>query len=208
MKCLFIRLLVVTIGVSLMFLAGCAGTEHARFYTLHSVPDIDIESQGATIDNGVAVGIGPVRIPMYLDRPQIVTSKGQNEIHLAEFDRWAEPLKHNVTRVLAENLSIQLSTNRIAVFPWKRSTEIDYRVAVEIIRFDVTADGESLLIARWTLSRGEEREVLLSRKSIIGKSVGAKDYKAIVSAMSGNLTDLSSEIAQAIKADLQKTHEQ
>jgi len=49
-------------------------------------------------------GVGPVTLPPYLDRSQIVMSDRANELNLAEFDQWAESLQTNFTRVLGENL--------------------------------------------------------------------------------------------------------
>ena len=199
-------ILLVAIGAFLMFLGGCASTEPSRFYILQSVSNAGLQSQDVMDRNGVAIGIGPVKIPDYLDRPQIVTRISHNELHLAEFDKWAEPLEDNFSRVFAENLSSELSTNRIFFFPWKRSTVIDYQITVEITRFDSEADGNSVLIARWRILGGDESKVLSSGKSRFSEPVDVNDYNAIVSAMSQNLANLSGKIAAEIKGGLEKTH--
>jgi len=72
--------------------------------------------------------VGPVELPEYLDRPQIMTCESRNELQFAEFDRWAGSLEKAFSRVLAVNLSILLSTDRVAVYPWK-TTPIDHQVA-------------------------------------------------------------------------------
>ncbi|UCC31474.1 MAG: membrane integrity-associated transporter subunit PqiC [Phycisphaerales bacterium] len=41
-----------------------------------------------------------------------------HRLTLAEFDRWAEPLAFGFSRVLAENLSALLLTDRVLLFPW------------------------------------------------------------------------------------------
>ena len=59
------------------------------------------------------IGVFPVAMPDYLDRPQVVTRVSENEIKLDEFNRWAEPLKENFYTVLVENLSTLLSNEKI-----------------------------------------------------------------------------------------------
>jgi len=89
---LFPRFTVITLICSLTVLGGCASTEPSRFYILHSLSGSEAETQIAAAENGVAIGIGPIELPEYLDRPQIVTRLSKNELQLAEFDQWVEPL--------------------------------------------------------------------------------------------------------------------
>ncbi len=191
--------LVIVIG-SLMIMGACASTEPARFYLLHAIPDAETEKTAATSENGVTVGIGPVELPEYLDRPQIVTRISKNELQLDEFGQWAEPLTHSFSRILSENLSLLLSTERIFSYPWAGSTRVDYQVTVEVTRFDGTPGDSVTLNARWAILKGGEKEVLVKRKSSYRQPASGKSYEALVSAESQALADLSREIADKIKA--------
>ena len=71
------------------------------------------------------VAVGPVAIPDYLDRPQILTRSGPSELQLAEFERWAGSLEKDVSRVLAENLSTLLEKDHVIVL---RSRITSYNV--------------------------------------------------------------------------------
>ena len=194
------RLAAIILGTFLMLLGGCASTQPTNFYVLSSLYGSDAKRQAGASDRDIAIGVGPVDLPRYLDRPQIVTRTSRNELDLAEFDQWAEPLKDNFSNVLAQNLSILIPTDRIAVFPWNRSTPIDYRVAVEVTRFEAKTGGNALLVARWSVLGKDGKKVLLTRKSSFSKPADARDYKATVSAMNQTIEDLSREIAKAIKA--------
>lgn len=191
-------LLRIALGVSLIVLGGCAGTQPTRFYVLTSLSRSDAK-RAVAVGQGVAIGIRPVALPRYLDRPQIVTRASRNQLDIADFDQWAEPLKDSIANVIAENLSILIPTDSIAVFPWNRSTPVHYQLAVEVTRFEGNAGGDSLLIARWSVIGEKGRKVVVSRKSSFREPVGAEDYKAVVSAMNKTLDDLSREIAEAIK---------
>ena len=93
-------LALATIAAGLLF-AGCAATTPTRFYTLSSLVAAPGEaSQGLP---HLAIGVGPVTLPEYLNRPQIVTRVGSNRIALADFESWAEPLDGLFARILTEN---------------------------------------------------------------------------------------------------------
>lgn len=192
---------IVVLGAAILVLAGCAGsTEPSRFYVLSTPLDLTSEKPAAGTSPSMSLGVGPVTLPLHLDRPQIVTHATHHKLELAEFDRWAEPLKDNFTRVLAENLSILIGTDRIAVFPWRRSIPIDYQVTVEVIRFDGVFGGDMSLAARWMIFGKDGRKLLFTRKSQFSAAAGGADFESAVEALSRTLVDLSREIATALQA--------
>jgi uncharacterized lipoprotein YmbA len=183
-------------AVVLSVLAGCA-TPPSKFYILSSVTT-DATAQPALL--ATAIGVGPVALPKYLDRPQIAVRSGANEVFYNETHRWAEALQDNVTNVLAQNLALLVPTDKVSVFPWGRLTAIDYQVVVEISRFDADASGSVVLSANWKLYREESREVVAQRKTVFTEPVGGTAYTDIVAAQSRALAALSHEIATAVRA--------
>src|SRR5262249_15427544 len=99
----------------LLTLGGCSNTSPTRFYVLSAMTD----QAAAVPGKGPAVGIGPITLPQYLNRPQIVTPVSGNQLAVAEVDQWGGDLNDNVTRALATNLSSLLETDRVFPFPWK-----------------------------------------------------------------------------------------
>ena len=196
----------------LLFLAGslfalaCTGTtERARFYKLNSLTGVESIANTQATGAGVAIGIGPIKFPDHLDRPEIVTRTSGNAIQLAEFHRWAGSLEKDFSRILAENLSILLSTDYIFMFPFAQATPIDYRVAVEVVRFDGELGKSATLIARWTvIEEGEEKTLKSVRRSEVTAPAGDNSYEAIVAALSRTVEDLSREIAETIQTLSQK----
>jgi len=77
-------------------------------------------------------------IPGYLDRLQIVTRDANDEVAVAMYDRWAEPLENGIAQVLADNLGAHMGSERIAVFPWSGGVArvLDYQVVVVVLRFE------------------------------------------------------------------------
>ena len=105
-------------------LTGCGSSPPpVEFYTLNSISAMTPQVNPAAPDQNITIGIGPIEIPEILDRPQIVTRTGPNKLKVDEFNRWAGPLKAGFGQVLAENISLLLATDRVAVYPW----EIDFK---------------------------------------------------------------------------------
>lgn len=188
-----------SIGLILVFmvLGGCgATTQPSKFYLLNSLSSS--EKAVSNVSAGMAIGIGPIHIPEYVDRPQIVTRISENELKLAEFHKWAEPLKDNIPQVLADNLSVLMRTDQVNIYPWKRSTPIDYQVTIDISRFDTSSDAEAHLVARWQVFGHDTRKVLALKKSHLKAPLQSSDYHSIVSALNQTLADLSRAIATSI----------
>lgn len=201
MNVLFRRVTLFTLGVALLIGTGCASSAPSRFYQLNSLNTENMVALDDSRQRSVIIAVGPVRIPDYLDRPQIVTRYNNNELRLGEFDRWAGSLEQDISRVLVENISILLPKDLFYVTRWISSAQSDtsasYRVEVNIIRFDGVTGESALLEAQWAVF-DKERKMILKRESSINERVSGNSYKALVSALSNALGSISRDIANAI----------
>jgi uncharacterized lipoprotein YmbA len=208
----YVRLALGTLVLLSLALGGCSNTAPTRFYVLSAMA----EQTAAEPGKGTAIGIGPITLPQYLNRPQIVTRLSGNQLAFAEFDQWGGDLNDNVTRALAANLSSLLETDRVSLYPWKDEAPIDYQVTIDVANFEQDVDGSSLLTAYWSIVDPRTGKVWLMRRSsyrdtgdtarpatdstdtILGG--GTRPYDGIVAAMSRNLEALSRDIASAISS--------
>ena len=191
-----------TLFVSLMVISvfsGCAGTEPSRFYRLSTLQDAHMSQDTMKADQDVSIGIGPINIPDSHKRPQIVTLTSTNEMDLGEFDRWAGALEDNMATVIAENLSMLLSTDNIHVYPWSRAVTTDYQVIVDIIRFDGMLGENAVLIARRTVFGEDGQKMLMKKRVQYIEPAEGDDYGALVAAMSRALANFSRDTAEAIR---------
>jgi uncharacterized lipoprotein YmbA len=198
-KDLLIKLTAYVLCPLLIVIGGCSRTQTARFYTLNALTDPSTERQAGPSEDGVAVGLGPIRLPEYLDRPQIVTRLGPNEVKFAEFERWAAPLAGSFSSTLAKNLSTLLRTDRITLYPWKATTPIDCRVEIEVSRFDGKPGDSVLLQSQWIVFSEDRKRLLGTKTSSLSEPVNGKGYEALVAAQSRALAALGREIAEAIQ---------
>lgn len=188
---------VATLGVFLLGMSGCASTPPTRFYILPALTSTDTALAVSTAKRDVTVGVGPVTLPSYLDRPQISTRVSQAKLEIAEFDQWAAPLPDAFARALAENLSVLIPTDRVFLAPWPRTIAIDYQVLVEVTRFDGPVGGKVVLAARWSLADANGKELVL-RTSQMTAPTDRPDYEAMVTAMGLTLDALSREITATL----------
>jgi uncharacterized lipoprotein YmbA len=183
-----------------ILVAGCGKSPPTRFYLLNGLPSPAQEAKTPAGEPCVSIGVGPVSVSDYLDRPQIVSRVTPNELKLAEFDHWAEPLSQMISRVLADHLTSLLCTKTVIVFPWKGSVNVDFQVEVGIIRLDGSLGSNAVLDAQWMVfGLKDAKKMLVSRKMSFTVSTGGADYRTLVSAQSRALSDLSREIAKTLK---------
>ena len=185
--------------VTLLF-AGCANSPSARFYTLTPLGQEDAQPSSQETATPVSISIAPVEIPDYLDRPQIATRDGRNELRLSEFDRWAGSLSENIAAVLAENLSTLLGSDRVSVYPRMSPEKADYSVAIRVLRLDCVPGDRVILKAQWTIFAGQDKKNVATRLKTYTESLSDSRYEAMVAAVSHTLEQVSREIAREITA--------
>jgi uncharacterized protein len=188
------------LALVVLLFAGCRSTPPpTAFYTLTAVTKAETAGQGSAPMRDLAVGIGPVQIPEYLDRPQIVTRTAPDKLTLSEFNRWGGSLRQDFPRVLAENVAALLGTDRVLAYPWGDRLEPAYGVALDVQQFDGDLGGAVVLKATWIVTGREGKTPLAVRKTEIQEPVSGTDYDALVSAQSRALAALSREIAGEIR---------
>jgi uncharacterized lipoprotein YmbA len=175
---------------------GCAGSSPPDLYTLSPVGTAGAE-RSPEVPPAV-IAIGSVNLPDYLDRPQIVTRQSGYELQLAPDDRWAAPLYDMVPRVLVEDIAQRLPADRIVSFPESGEPSFDCRVAVQVSQFDVDANGEAVLAARWQVYRRSEPRALLVADETLRRPIENQGYGGYAASLSAVLADLADRIAREV----------
>jgi uncharacterized protein len=191
------------LGLLVVILAGCASSPSSKFYQLSPLQDSASITRAASPERNLIIAIGPVHIPDYLDRPQIVSRAGNNELRLSEFNRWAGSLESDVTRVLVEDISSLLPVDLFSTVRWTPYLEsqvpASYRVEVLVDRFEGTLGDSVMLKAQWEVF-ARNRSLLLKRESMIREQINGGSYDALVAAMSRAIERLSRDIAGGINS--------
>jgi len=186
-------------GVLLILATGCSlgsvQSASTRLFTL--TPTVDPTAEAASPSDDV-IGIGPVTLADYLDRPQIITRTSPHELKASEFSQWAEPLKSNIARVIRENVSTLTGSERVFSFPWRRSMQVDHQITVNVLRFDASSGGRVTLVVHWAVYGENTKEFRIHRRSTIESQASGTGYDAIAEAMSRALGNLSREMVAGL----------
>ncbi len=195
-SCLLMLLLMVVGCLNL----GQGTSQPSRFFVLNSLYGLDPETKPITTFGAGGIGLGPIALPDYLDRPQIVTRVSENEFRLASFSRWAEPLKANFERIFAENLAVLLSTDRIYFFPFPAGVTIDYQIEVQVARFDGMPGDHCELRVYWEILSPVSNETITRGQARLIKPSPEPELSALINIQSELMVEFSREIATALSA--------
>ena len=189
----------LALGLMVLLVAGCASSPPTNLYTLSAI-GVPLTETAAPQSASAVVAIGPVTLPDYIDRPQIVTRQSPYRLELATYDQWAAPLHDMLPRVLIEDVALRLPSHRVVAFPLVSEGNFDYRVAVDIGRFDVDATGEATLAARWQLYARSTTRALQVADDVLQRRSEGDGYGAYAASLSGVIADLSGHIAEALRS--------
>jgi uncharacterized lipoprotein YmbA len=145
------------------------------------------------------VAIGAVTVPDIVDRPQLVVRVAANQVAINEFTRWAAPLKDEIPRVIADNLTQLLNGARVATYPQSGNADTDYLLAIGVQRFESALGDAATVEVLWTV-RPPKGGAPKTGRSVVREPVQSKDYDALVAAHSRALAAVSRDIADAIRA--------
>ena len=183
------------LATCLLILYGCSSKSgQSHFYILNSRAQTPIAAHSFA----KSVVVGPVRVPTHLERPNIVTRTGKNQLHLSEYHRWAGSLEENIGIVVAKDLSRLLNTDNVTYYLHKRGWPWDYRVEIEIMEMDGRLGEKVSLEARWTIYRREGNKAAESHIARFEEDVQGQGYNALIEAWDKTFFKLSEEIANAL----------
>jgi uncharacterized lipoprotein YmbA len=182
--------------------AGCLFSpqpDKSKFFVLapEGVDPASIAPSAFGAAHQLVIGLGPINLPEYLDRSEVVTRVAPNRLELSPVDRWAQPLKSDFRQVMAQDLSAQLGTPMITFYPWYRTTHVDYQVRVDVFRFERDSSGTVTMVAHWQIFDGDGT-ILYATDSNISEPL--KPDESGAAAMSRALNDLAGQIATAIQS--------
>lgn len=181
-------------------LSGCISIPNSstpRFYALSAVDGNQV-SKKINIAPDMLIGIGPVKIPEYQDRPQMVTISKEKMLQFAQFDRWGESLGLGLARLIREDLIVMLPGAKLTLYPWNPSIEVKYQVNVEVIQLDSELDKDMFLVVQWTVIDVQNSKTVIIKKSEFRQPIIPQNYSGLAKTLSTACASLSSEIAQAL----------
>ncbi len=196
-------------GAIAISLAGCSyfakqilapQKDVSKFYLLTPTVDAAAPSSANAQSTGgdFTIGLGPIKLPPYLDRPEVVTRVAPNRLELSKEDRWGESLQNGFTSALERDLAAHASAQRIVVFPWYNTVHVDLQVEIAVYRFETDGQGNATLLARWTILDSTGKNILYTVETHLTQPSKPGDETDAAAALSRTIGDLSGQIANMI----------
>jgi len=193
---------VVAAALGAVTAAGCftPRPDPSKFFVLEpaaaAAPN-SIAPAGTAASSSPTIGIGPIKLPEYLDRDEVVTRVAPNRLELSEQDRWAEPLDNNFKQVMAQDLTQLLGTHSITFYPWPGTTRVAYQVRIDVYRFETDPGANAQLVAHWQVLDGSGKLLYASDSNL---NEQAQPGEPVAAALSRTVEGLARQIASAIQS--------
>ncbi|MBS4097386.1 MAG: membrane integrity-associated transporter subunit PqiC [Sulfuricella sp.] len=187
--------LVISLFFSVL-LGACAGTPKISYFVLDApaLPAASVAQDART----PSILITSVTLPDLVDRPQMVVRSGANRVEILDASRWAQPLKSEVARVLAACLGREVGTAKVFLHGQGMSDAADYRVTLDIQRFDSEPGVAATIEALWTV-RHKGAALPQTGRSAIREAVADDGPAALAAAHGRALQQLGKDIAAALR---------
>ena len=174
-------------------LSACASTP-TNFYTLESQSRPPAVTTTASAKK-LLIGIGPLTLPALLDRKGIVTRAENNSVQIAEFDQWAAPLQNNVIAVLSKNVATLQPNAIVRAYPWSVYGNVDYRVIIDITRFDTQLGKSANLEASWAIMEEKNHTIISNGQTKLQQPLNDASYNSAAQGLSKLLSELSQQLS-------------
>jgi uncharacterized lipoprotein YmbA len=185
------------LGIALLvaLLAACGSSPRSNYYLLTT--DVTVPPSG----DDPSLGIGPIRVPEYLNRNGLVYSRQGNQLQVSTTERWAEPLEAGIKRIMSANLASQLDTQDIRSFPWDPAQSPDYGVAISLWQLDAN-ERRALLAAEWRVMHPASGDSVARRIVTLQQPMPQNEFSVdrIARAYSELFEQLGRLISEAIEA--------
>ena len=182
--------------VTLLLVAGCAARSPSpSLWRLEPVAAMPAAWEA----DAASVYVGPVEVPRYVDRSEIMQRTGPSRLEPEALHRWAEPLDDAILRLIGEELARRLASSRVVTYPEQPRMAVDYQVSVRLARLDGRMGETVDLVARWSLADADSGEVVAFAREDISEPAG-DTMEAFVGAHAAALSELAARIAAAIRA--------
>ena len=184
----------IAVLCSMLLLAGCLSIGSSAPSKFYSLSNVSADKTTVVSQKKVKIGIEEVKIPTYLDKPQIVTrDENTVELRFSEENRWSEPLSSMMQRALANDLAFYFP-NSLVKARYLGREKFDYLVFVEVEKFEGNLT-DQVVLSGWWYVIDKNGDIIITKKANFTQETGA-GYEDMVAAESNLVNDVAAQIAQ------------
>jgi uncharacterized lipoprotein YmbA len=178
-------------------LAGCASSGLRVDEYVLTAPAREAAASFPGVSPDPVIGVGPIDVPTYLRRPEIVVRGLDGRLELRPGERWGEDLSAGFARSLAAGLASFVPSSRVFIRPFPAAIRPDAVVGVQILRFAPVAGGPVELDLQWALDVGGR--ALPPQRVSLREPVAEDTTPARVAAMSRAVEELAVRVAAQVR---------
>lgn len=197
---LFSSMAIVAVGCSFL---GKPAPDDSSYFVLSSSP-LEVGAAVARTRSDIHFGIGPVKLPSYLASQSLVVTGSNGSVQYFPHSFWAEPLAESFSRALLYRTGARLGTTHAIAYPWYSTTRVDWKVPVDVLRFEATSDGRAVLVVRWSVQRTSDAQTMAATESVIEEQTGLEP-EAVVDGLNRCVERLAETLATAIASSADAT---
>jgi uncharacterized protein len=177
--------------IAILLLTACGSQQ--QYYRLGATTPAAAHGASAR-----SLGVGPIKVPGYIDRSELVFQSGPNEFQVPPNVSWAGSLPENIASVLARDLTGELGVSEVLTYPWPAGRAPRRRVALDIRRFHGISGSGAVLETDWRIE--DDRGQIISRGSgSYREPIHGDGYAALVAAESRLLAQCAAAIAPSLR---------
>ncbi len=173
-------------------LVGCGGAKEKSYRLSAS----EAAATGGS-SSGLSVVVGPVSLPSYIDRAEVVFASGTNEFQVPSDALWLGPLQENICRTVAADLGGILRSRNVRS-SFDSGATGSYRVALTVKQFHGISGQEAILDLSWRIQSGTGGQIISRHSGHYREPIVGDGYGPLVKAESR----LLEQAARAIAASL------
>lgn len=181
-------------------LLGACAAPTPRYLTLD-----DGRPRAAPSSPSPSVAIIRANVPELIDRPQLMVRSEANRVVFSGLYRWAEPLRLEIPRVIANDLAELLDSSRVAALPTDAAGfDVDFRLTLDFQRLEAVVGQGAEVDVLWRLEPRAGKAVV-GRSTFRQQATGDASEETngvpeMVTTQRAALRRVASEIAQTIAA--------
>lgn len=194
-------LLCIASSITIGLISACSATnDTTRFYTLQSAETQVVSKYEIT--DGLSISIESLIVPRLIDRPQIISRIGNNEINRSEFHQWGGSVVEEITQLLTDTLEHEFTDSSYFILRSDSRIQPKYRLYIEIKRLDGSLGKEAHVELTWLL---ESPETELSLHGLVQhrETIIDHNYTNYVSALRTLILKSTQSLAQQLREALE-----
>lgn len=186
---------IAMLGVLVLGAVGCSIAPPTQFYQLQQ-PDTAVASG----KSNATVLLGPLKIADYLQRENIIQRKLDGSLSLSQEARWAGSLQDDIGQLLLRQISAELGSSRISLYPDRVGMKAQAQVVLSISRLDSGVEQPAVLEAQWRLL--DAKGTLRNSRVLRFEAPHNGELNDQVRAQSDLLAQLSKQLVDALQKAL------